>query len=24
VLQRRKDLVEELYRDPPSEKVLWI
>jgi feruloyl-CoA synthase len=24
VLQRRKHLVEELYRDPPSGKVLWI
>jgi feruloyl-CoA synthase len=24
VLQRRKDLVDELYRDPPSQKVLWI
>jgi feruloyl-CoA synthase len=23
VLQRRQHLVEELYRDPPSEKVLW-
>jgi feruloyl-CoA synthase len=24
VLARRKALVDELYRDPPSEKVLWI
>jgi feruloyl-CoA synthase len=24
VLARRKHLVEELFRDPPSEKVLWI
>ena len=24
VLARRKSLVEELYRDPPSERVLWI
>ena len=24
VLARRKSLVDELYRDPPSEKVLWI
>lgn len=24
VLVRRKALVDELYRDPPSEKVLWI
>jgi feruloyl-CoA synthase len=24
VLARRKDLVEELYRDPRSERVLWI
>jgi len=24
VLERRKDMVEELYRDPPSERVLWI
>ena len=24
VLHNRKHLVEELYRDPPSEKVLWI
>ncbi len=24
VLQRRMNLVDELYRDPPSERVLWI
>jgi len=24
VLERRKSLVDELYRDPPSERVLWI
>jgi len=24
VLERRKDMVEELYRGPPSERVLWI
>jgi feruloyl-CoA synthase len=24
VLDRRKDIVEELYRNPPSEKVIWI
>jgi feruloyl-CoA synthase len=24
VLERRRLLVEELYRDPPSERVLWI
>jgi len=24
VLRRRRDMVEELYRDPPSKEVLWI
>ena len=24
VLSRRKDLLDELYRDPPSKRVLWI
>jgi feruloyl-CoA synthase len=24
VLERRRQLLEELYRDPPSERVLWI
>ncbi len=24
VLERRKALVEELYRDPPTERILWI
>jgi feruloyl-CoA synthase len=24
VLDSRKDIVEELYRNPPSEKIIWI